>query len=415
MTIRVVCQCGKSYRVMVEHAGKVTKCKACGAPIQIPTVSEVGEQQTSQIPVGTIVTDDSPKPAPPKKRPPLPKNVADQWYLHAHDGKQYGPVPRSDLDNWLNEGLISAQCQLMREGDSQWQPATNVFPQLAGAAAPPMPTISPPTGGSSGHQALLTPTGKKRTMGNLAMRGELKKLPGVQTISSDVFHVGEPKTMLDRLKAGTIIGPIKISEVNIDSLQLFHFRDASGEFATIVPFDNGMIMPIEFVARISGCLPSPIVLLKLSGGKVALEAGAVMGGPLGSLLQRVGSKVESVWAGCDGSLPPVATAAQQAPHLSEGMRWEGKVGGGPVSTIHRLGWGVQALPISNEQFLLVAQSVPKQKALGLDFGVTWFCNYRRQFAQFVASLNTQETGQFSFLDPGVWLPAAAEQLGWVQW
>jgi hypothetical protein len=80
MTIRVVCQCGKSYRVMVEHAGKVTKCKACGAPIQIPTVSEVGEQQTSQIPVGTIVTDDSPKPAPPKKRPPLPKNVADQWY-----------------------------------------------------------------------------------------------------------------------------------------------------------------------------------------------------------------------------------------------------------------------------------------------------------------------------------------------
>lgn len=413
MTIRVVCQCGKSYRVNKEHAGKVTRCKACSAPIQIPIAND--EAQQSSLPVGDVVAGTAAKPAPPKKRPPLPSNAPDQWYLHSHDGKQYGPVPRSDLDSWLAEGLISAQCQLLREGDSQWQPATNIFPQLANSAAPPMPTISAPATAATNHQALLTPTGKKKSMGNLAMRGELKKLPGVQMISSDVFHVGEPGTMLDRLKAGTMIGPIKVSEVNIDTLQIFHFRDPSGDFATIVPFDNGMIMPIEFVAVVPGCMPSPIVLLKQSGGKVAMEAGAVMGGPLGTLLQHVGSKVESVWAGCDGSVPPAAAAAQQTPQLSDGIRWEGKIGGGPVSTIHRLSWGVQALPLTNQHFLLVAQSVPKQKPFGLEFGVTWFCNYRRQFAQFVTTLNSQASGPFSFLDPGVWLPAAAEQLGWVQW
>lgn len=421
MTIRVTCECGKSYRVADQHAGKVTRCKACGAALQIPTADGEGNaMQQSSLPVAQIVSDATQQPAAPAKRPPPLKSAADKWFLHSHDGNQYGPVTRGELDNWLRDGLITPGCQLLREGESQWQPAAVVFPQLAAAtpaaAVVPAPSASvPPSAPNDSREPLLTPTGKKKTMGNMALRGELKKLTGVQMISSDVFHVGEPRSMLDRIKAGTMIGPVKVSEVNIDSLQLFHFRDAAGDFAAIVPFDNGMIMPIEFAAVISGCLPSAIVLLKQSGGKVAMEAGAVMGGPLGALLQNVGSRVESVWAGCDGDVPRVAAAAQQATHLSDGIRWEGKVGGGPVSTIHRLSWGVQALPISNDQFLLVAQSVPKQKAFGLDFGVAWFCEYRRQFAQFVAGLNQQTAGQFTFLDPGVWLPACVEQLGWVRW
>ena len=115
-------------------------------------------------------------------------------------------------------------------------------------------------------------------MGNMVMRGELKEMAGAELLSSDVYYVGERQTLIEKLKANTIVGPMKISEASVDSLQMFHFRDAVGEFAAVVPFDSGMIAPIEFVARLRGRMPSAIALLKQSGGKVALEAGAVMGG-----------------------------------------------------------------------------------------------------------------------------------------
>ena len=103
------------------------------------------------------------------------------------------------------------------------------------------------------------------------------------------------------------------------------------------------------------------------------------------------------------------------PQLAQGVRWEGKIGGGPVSTVYRLSWGVQALPLDDESFLLVAQSVPKQKMFGLQFGVPFFCDYRRQFAQFVTDLKAETVGEFTFHDPGVRLPATIEALQWVQW
>ncbi|KKL93191.1 hypothetical protein LCGC14_1877180, partial [marine sediment metagenome] len=36
MTIEITCQCGKTYTVGDETAGKTAKCQACGASIAIP-------------------------------------------------------------------------------------------------------------------------------------------------------------------------------------------------------------------------------------------------------------------------------------------------------------------------------------------------------------------------------------------
>lgn len=406
LSIRFSCTCGKQYRVADDYAGKKSKCKNCGEALIVP--------------VPTAETKNSaPDAKPPKAKaarspiiPTAPDPHVVQWKVIAHDGNEYGPVSREELDGWVEEGLLSESSQLLYEGQSQWQPAVNVYPQLA--------ETSQAAGEEDDeehvdYEPMLTPTGKKKTLGNLAMRGEIKKLTGATMLSSNVYRVGEPRSLLDRLKAGTIIGPIKVSEIGIDSLQLFHFRDAMGEFAAIIPFDNGSIAPIEFVARLPGCLPSPIVLMKQSGGKVALEAGAVMGGPIGKLLEHVGTKVESIWVGCDGTVPEIAQAAQSVPQLSQGIRWDGKIGGGPVSTIYKISWGIQALPLDDETFLLVAQSVPKQKMLGFEFGVPWFCGYRNQFAQFVAGANASQAGEFDFLDPGVWLSASIEALEWVEW
>src|SRR5690606_8463177 len=46
------------------------------------------------------------------------------------EGQTYGPVERGELDKWLGEGRIAADCDL-REGNGGWMPAERVYPLLA--------------------------------------------------------------------------------------------------------------------------------------------------------------------------------------------------------------------------------------------------------------------------------------------
>jgi hypothetical protein len=46
------------------------------------------------------------------------------------EGQTFGPVDRIDLDKWLGEGRIAADCDL-REETGGWMPAERVYPLLA--------------------------------------------------------------------------------------------------------------------------------------------------------------------------------------------------------------------------------------------------------------------------------------------
>lgn len=56
--------------------------------------------------------------------------AAERWYVLAHDGKQYGPLSRADLDNWYVQGRLAPHSQLLRQGESAWQWATALYPAL---------------------------------------------------------------------------------------------------------------------------------------------------------------------------------------------------------------------------------------------------------------------------------------------
>ena len=62
------------------------------------------------------------------------------------DGKQYGPVSAEDLRNWVAEGRLNAQSQIMAEGGTEWRPLS-AFPEFAdwfAAQAPPgAPSAAP--------------------------------------------------------------------------------------------------------------------------------------------------------------------------------------------------------------------------------------------------------------------------------
>jgi hypothetical protein len=80
---------------------------------------------------------------------PIAEGPQLQWYvLPSGSITKYGPAPGDMMRGWLNEGRISADSMVWREGWPQWRPAASVFPQLSSLAVPgstniPVPAAAP--------------------------------------------------------------------------------------------------------------------------------------------------------------------------------------------------------------------------------------------------------------------------------
>jgi hypothetical protein len=115
MPIETVCQgCGKRLRVADEHAGKLAKCPQCQAVYTVPQ-SAVAASWGAGVSTNSAL-------AP-----------GDRWHLKTPDGLSFGPVARVELDRWLGEGRITAQTQILHEGDGQWLWASQIYPHLQAA------------------------------------------------------------------------------------------------------------------------------------------------------------------------------------------------------------------------------------------------------------------------------------------
>lgn len=118
MPIEVRCEgCGRQLRVAEEHAGKALRCPACNH------ISK----------------------APPSGGPDLLETQAHapSWHMRTPEGTTYGPVDDRELDRWIAEGRLAADCQLSNNSTGPWQPATSKFPNLKSVAPPPQPTVAP--------------------------------------------------------------------------------------------------------------------------------------------------------------------------------------------------------------------------------------------------------------------------------
>mgnify|MGYP001349783438 CR=1 FL=1 len=124
--------CGQRLRVPIEHAGKRAKCPKCGEVLQIPAADTAPAPPTSQTTVSTT-------PASPPSTAGQAATAAAAWYLKIPEGDTFGPVSRSELDRWRQEGRIDADCHLAQGEPQVWRPATEVFADLAA----PIPTLDP--------------------------------------------------------------------------------------------------------------------------------------------------------------------------------------------------------------------------------------------------------------------------------
>ena len=120
MPIEVQCDgCGKTLRVGEEFAGQQAKCPSCQNIFTVPDASSAAAV------------------------------VADRWTMKTPEGQQFGPVTRSELDGWMRDGRMSANCQLLQDGSTQWQWAHQVYPSLGDRSPGPSLTHAASASGSN--------------------------------------------------------------------------------------------------------------------------------------------------------------------------------------------------------------------------------------------------------------------------
>ena len=169
-TIETQCSgCGRLLRVPTAHAGKQARCPVCGNISIIPGGAVVGNHATT---AGTL--------APPEEddeRRASPRG----WSMRTPEGQIYGPIPRSELDQWVADGRVTAECEL-QEGpldpatdgygqagygsSAQWLAADRIYPQLR----PVTWTGASHFAGSSSIQPAIRPSQYSPAVASVGMR-----------------------------------------------------------------------------------------------------------------------------------------------------------------------------------------------------------------------------------------------------
>jgi hypothetical protein len=167
--------------------------KAATAPVTpvaaVPTGVPVGTVTpvtvTPVVPVGTAAQPatladavraaaataaTAPAPAPAAAaNDPIAEAPTAIWYVRPPSGGQYGPARGDLLRQWVNEGRVTPQSLVWREGWPDWKVASDVFPSLGGAAPEVSGGIPVDVGGSTRKTARYI--AKKKSSNTVAIGG----------------------------------------------------------------------------------------------------------------------------------------------------------------------------------------------------------------------------------------------------
>lgn len=177
MPVEVSCTaCQGRFRVPDAAAGKRIKCPKCKSPIDVPAAT-----------------------------------AAETWTLKTEEGDEYGPVSRPELDQWFQEGRITADSQVLRTGAPQWQWATDLYPALNEPAASTAPAANASdsfvfdTGGSHVGSSIVrrggssvikhgSSVGRQSSIGHRG-RG-VKGSPAVQYVAIATYIIGSIQALI---------------------------------------------------------------------------------------------------------------------------------------------------------------------------------------------------------------------------
>lgn len=154
MGIKFRCRtCDKKLHVKSFLAGKRGVCPHCGAKIRIPTESQSRSPEragpadptaspakragrSTSRPSSTLATGGAAsvaQGATPRSDDPIDESPHAVWYVRPPAGGQFGPADGPIMRRWLDEGRVSGDALVWREGWPDWRPAGGVFPSLVPA------------------------------------------------------------------------------------------------------------------------------------------------------------------------------------------------------------------------------------------------------------------------------------------
>lgn len=156
MGIRFYCPNGHKLHVKQFQAGRRGICPHCEVRFRIPregTPTAVSRNliRADRLPPRSSVLRS--EPGPPRQdavgdapaaetvtvsmlegkfadQPAADASSADSWFVRPLSGGQFGPADERLLRAWIEEGRVSRDSLLWRQGWSDWREAAGVFPEL---------------------------------------------------------------------------------------------------------------------------------------------------------------------------------------------------------------------------------------------------------------------------------------------
>ncbi len=330
-SLQIQCpKCKAEYSVGGELAGHRVRCADCGERFEVDGPGGGGE------PEGRV------------------------WRFRMPGGQSFGPLSKLELDEYLFEGILTAECQVLREGDERWQWAGEVYPEV-----PEAQSKASRRAGAAGERS-----------GGLASAGLLERIPCIRgqlpaeharshdlldaLAKEEVRGAGVPVRFLGSRTIGLVQSVVFGTQfargfgaslpprgnVLVNSLAVQCFESGPEEFYLVVPHSNLERLPHEFFAILPGGLPAALAL-------------------------RAGAGSAPVWLGGDGSSQGAMAVAMRnvKTALGEGINW--KWASRDKKLRVKLDWGIQMVPLGVEQFVLIAQTGGMGRRSKL-FGIEWF-------------------------------------------
>ncbi len=347
--------CQTKYQHDPALVGQAIRCKMCGYVFRVPAETTVDLKETYR---GT-----------------------GRWYLRFPNGKQFGPVVKNVVAEWVHEGRADGESWIFEEGTHDWVQLREVFPQLVKAiseapvdpyAPEPLSVTRIPASGlldywpdefdllSEREQAEHEQATEwlqqecQRSMGVFRIRGRRSIRVG------DKVVFGESKRLPE--------------EARPESLTVFALTNQGGEFYLVVPWSKLGRLAHEFVSIIPGRLPSSIALRRQG------EEG-FLGGQ---------------WVGICGTENDVLAVAarRMQDELTRGIRWQWFSEKKDFTMI--LVWGLQAVPLGDEKFLHMMQTACMGPT-GQESGVLWYLERQSAFYRFSRRLSLPQDHETHFL------------------
>ena len=357
MTKQFTCpHCRHAHRFLAALAGQSMHCQGCGFVFRIPLV-------------------------PLAQAEGVDFSQARRWLLRLAGGRQFGPVRRETIHEWLREGRADADSLVAPEAGKAWYRVGEVFPQALGES----PTGRADRSTSVGVEEAVSPASIIPAAGLLELwedcagvtpRGRLRPIlrghaEALKSLDGEAAGAGgflrAKGSRLVWLEDGSLHHrtrrhhePLEIEAATVAAYQ----GPQGGEFYCVIPWSRLGRLPHEFMSILPGRLPAPVALRRAT--EDAFDGGKWIG-----------------ITGDDCDVMAVAAGVSQEA-LSAGISWDWRSDNRLYHMVPV--WGVQAIPLGGGKFAHLIQTTSHPDA-NAPTGLRWYLERQSAFWRFARRLN----------------------------